>query len=82
MARTFYADIVDYLDDDDALEQFYDYAAKNGIKRDRKLTAPAREQMRTALYGNIIYDALDMQDYIAFINLTDPTISKAIEVLK
>ena len=77
-----YADIVDYLDEDNVLEQFYDYAAKNGIKRDRTLTAAAREQMRTALYGNIIYDALDMQDYIAFINLTDPTISKAIEVLK
>jgi hypothetical protein len=38
--------------------------------------------MRTALYGNIIYDALDMQDYISFINLTDPTVTKAIEVLK
>jgi hypothetical protein len=38
--------------------------------------------MQTALYGNIIYDALDMQDYISFINLTDPTITKAIEALK
>ena len=38
--------------------------------------------MRNALYGNIIYDALDMQDYITFINLTDPTVIKAIETLK
>jgi len=38
--------------------------------------------MRTALYSNIIYDALDMQDYIMFINMSDPAISKAIETLK
>ena len=77
-----YADIEDYLDADNVLNKFYDYAAKNGVKRDRSLTAPARKQMRTYLYGNIIYDALDMQDYISFINLTDPAVTKAIEVLK
>ena len=77
-----YSDIEEYLDADNVLSKFYEYAAKNGVKRDRSLTAPARRQMRTALYGNIIYDALDMQDYISFINLTDPTVSKAIEVLK
>lgn len=77
-----YSDIILYLDDDNVLNKFYDYAAKNGVKRDNKLSAPARNQMQTALYGNIIYDALDMQDYIAFINQTDPTIIKAIEVLK
>ena len=77
-----YSDIVDYLDADNVLSKFYDYAARNGVKRDNSLSAPARKQMRTYLYGNIIYDALDMQDYISFINLTDPTIDKAIEVLK
>ena len=77
-----YAGIVEYLDADNALSKFYDYAAKNGVKRDNRLSAPARRQMRTAVYGNIIYDALDMEDYIAFINETDPTILKAIETLK
>ena len=38
--------------------------------------------MRQALYANIIYDALDMQDYLGFINTTDPAVIKAIEVLK
>ena len=77
-----YSDIEEYLDADNVLNKFYDYVAKNGVKRDRSLSAPARKQMRTALYANIIYDALDMQDYISFINLTDPTVNKAIEVLK
>ena len=77
-----YAEIEKYLDSNNVLNKFYDYAAKNGVKRDNTLTVPARQQMRSALYGNIIYDALDMQDYITFINLTDPAVSKAIEVLK
>ncbi len=77
-----YADIERYLDADNVLSKFYDYAAKNGIKRDNTLNAPARKFMRNALYGNIIYDALEMQDYISFINLTDPAVNKAIEILK
>ena len=77
-----YAGIVEYLDADNVMSKFYDYASKNGVKRDNRLSAPARRQMRTAVYGNIIYDALDMEDYIAFINETDPTILKAIETLK
>ncbi len=77
-----FSEIETYLDADNVLNKFYDYAAKNGVKRDYSLSAPARKQMRTAVYGNIIYDALDMQDYIAFINQTDPTIIKAVETLK
>jgi carboxyl-terminal processing protease len=77
-----YADVENYLDADNVLTKFYDYAAKNGVKRNHSLSAPARKQMRTALYGNIIYDALDMQDYISFINLSDPAVTKAVEILK
>lgn len=77
-----YADVENYLDADNVLTKFYDYAAKNGVKRDHSLSLPARKQMRTALYGNIIYDALDMQDYISFINLNDPAVTKAVEILK
>lgn len=76
------ADVESYLDRNKVLNQFYDYAAKNGVKRDYSMSSKALTQMRTVLYGNIIYDALDMQDYISFINLSDPTVSKAIEVLK
>jgi len=77
-----YSDLEEYLDADNVLNKFYEYASKNGVKRDYSMSAPARKQMRNVLYSNIIYDAMDMQDYIAFINLSDPAVSKAIEVLK
>lgn len=75
-------EIESYLDRRNVLGAFYDYAAKNGIKRDYSMTPAATKQMRNALYSNIIYDALDMQDYIMFINMSDPAIDKAIETLK
>ena len=75
-------EIESYLDRRNVLGTFYDYAAKNGIKRDYSMTPAATKQMRNALYSNIIYDALDMQDYIMFINMSDPAIDKAIETLK
>ena len=77
-----HSDITGYLDTDNVLNQFYDYAARNGVKRDNTLSRPARKQMRNALYGNIIYDALEMQDYITFINLSDPTVIRASDILK
>lgn len=75
-------DIEKQLDANNVLRAFIKYAAQNGVKEDRTLSEPATKQLRTALYANIIYDALDMQDYISFINQTDPTVLKAIEVLK
>ena len=77
-----YQEVVSYLDKKNVLNKFYEFAEKNGIKRDETLTKPAINQMRQALYANIIYDALDMQDYLSFINTTDPAVIKAIEVLK
>jgi carboxyl-terminal processing protease len=77
-----YTELEKYLDSKNVLNSFYDFASKSGIKRDRNMSAQAQKQMRTALYGNIIYDALDMQDYIAFINQTDPAVLKSIETLQ
>lgn len=76
------ADLARYLDSEGVLEQFYQYAADNGVKRDYTLSAAARRQMKHALYANIIYDALDMDEYVQFFNTDDPTMQKAIEVLK
>ena len=76
------SDMASYLDRTGVLEQFYDYAAENGVKRDHTLSAAARRQMRHALLSNIIYDAMEMDDYIQFFNVGDPTLDKAVEVLK
>jgi len=73
--------IEDWLDRNGALRKFYSYAADNGVARDASLSAAAVKQMRTALYCNIIYDAKDMQEYVDYINRTDPAVLKSIDIL-
>lgn len=76
------ADMAAYLDRTGVLEQFYTYAAENGVKRSTNLSASAKRQMRHVLLSNIIYDAMEMDEYVQFFNTDDPTLGKAIEVLK
>ena len=71
-----------YLDRDNVMEQFFTYAAKNGVRRDPGLKAAAMDQMRLAVYGSIIYDAMEMEDYIEFFNRTDVAVLRAVEELK
>jgi carboxyl-terminal processing protease len=37
--------------------------------------------MEDILYGNVIYNVLGMEEYVKFLNLTDPTVLKAVEIL-
>ncbi|MBP5646208.1 MAG: peptidase S41, partial [Bacteroidaceae bacterium] len=75
------SEIEKYLDRNNVLGQFYDFAARNGVKSSHNLSGPALKQMRTSLYGNIIYDSLDMEDYISFFNETDATVQRAVSIL-
>ena len=34
------------------------------------------------LYGNIIYNMLDMENYLMYLNQSDPTVLKAIEIME
>jgi carboxyl-terminal processing protease len=72
-------EIVSYLDKQNAFNNFINYASDNGVKRDSKTSSEAIKQLRILLYANIVYNALDMQEYIRFINRDDNTVKKAIE---
>lgn len=74
-------ELVAWLDSRNVLEDFYRYAQSCGVKRDYGLSAAAGKQMRTAVYCNIIYDAMDMQEYIEFLNREDPAVIAATEAL-
>lgn len=74
--------LVSWLDNRNVLEEFYRYAQQNGVNRDNSLSAAARKQMRTAVYSNIIYDAMDMQEYIEYLNQDDPAVIAAVKALK
>ena len=71
-----------YLRGVDLLEEFVQYASSKGIKRRNNLIRQSRDVMEEILYGNVIYNMLGMEEYVKYLNLTDPVVLKAVEVLQ
>ena len=74
--------LISYLNRDNVLSQLQQSAAAEGVKRDASATSEAIAQLKRVLYATIIYDAMEMEDYIRYVNEDDSTIKKAIEVLQ
>ncbi len=71
-----------YLKRQNLLNQFAKWAEKKGLKRRNNLMMKSRELFELSLYGNIIYNMLGIEAYIEFLNQTDNTVQKAVEVLE
>lgn len=74
-------ELLRYLQGKDLLEEFVQHATNKGIKRRNNLIRESRTLMEEILYGNIIYNMLGMEEYIKYLNQTDPAVLRAIEVL-
>ena len=75
-------DIVNYLKTENLLVKFAKWAEGKGLKRRNNMLITSKELFETSIYGNIIYNMLGMEEYIKFMNKTDNTVIKAIEVLE
>ena len=71
-----------YLKRQGLLEQFARYADGRGLKRRNNMLYRSRALFEESLYGNIIYNRLGMEEYLKFLNVADPTVQCAIEVLE
>ncbi|MBR2359399.1 MAG: S41 family peptidase [Bacteroidaceae bacterium] len=71
-----------YLKRQGLLEQFARYADERGLKRRNNMLYKSRALFEESLYGNIIYNMLGMEEYIKFLNETDPAVLRAVEVLE
>ena len=74
--------LVQYLKAQDLMEEFVQYATDKGIKRRNNLIRTSKTLMEEILYGNIVYNILGMEEYTKYLNLTDPVVLKAVEVLE
>ena len=64
------------------MEKFARFAESKGLKRRNILMYKSKDLFDRNLYGNIIYNMLNMEEYVKFLNQTDKTVLKAIEVLE
>lgn len=74
-------ELLQYLKRQDLLEEFVQYAISKGVKRRNNLISQSQSLMEEILYGNVIYNMLGMEEYVKYLNLTDPVVLKAVEVL-
>ena len=75
-------DLLKYLKTQNILEKFARYAESKGLKRRNILMYKSKELFDRNLYGNIIYNMLNMEEYVKYINQSDKTVLKALEVLE
>lgn len=71
-----------YLKQQNLLNAFATWAEKKGLKRRNNLLGKSRKLFEMSIYGNIIYNMLGMEAYIEYLNETDQTVLKAVEILE
>ena len=77
-----YEEMVSYLDTQPLLDNFVEYASKKGLKRRNNLIAKSKRVLTRSLYSHIIYQMQGMLEHVKYVNLDDPTVLKAVEVLE
>ena len=77
-----YENLVKFLAKQNIVEQFANYANKKGLKRRNLMLQKSIKLFERALYGNIVYIMLNDEEYAKFVNESDPTVLKAVNILK
>ena len=75
-------DLLKYLKTQNVLEKFAQFAESKGLKRRNILMYQSKELFDRNLYGNIIYNMLNMEEYLKYLNQSDKTVLKALEILE
>ena len=70
-----------YLKKQDLLERFASYAASHGLVRRNLMLRTSARLFEKNILSSIIYNMLDVEAFQEYVNLTDATVLKALEVL-
>lgn len=75
-------DLLKYLRHQSIVEQFVRFADSKGVKRRNLLIHKSYKLLERSLYSNIIYNILGREQYIRYINQSDATVKKALDILE
>lgn len=74
-------EMLKYLRKQGIVERFIRFADSKGVKRRNLLIHRSYKLIERNLFGNIIYNILGRQEYIRYINQSDPTVDTALKIL-
>lgn len=75
-------EIVKFLEKKNVIDKFATYASQKGLRRRNLMIRKSRKRFEETIYGTIIYNCRDMEVYIEYLNESDPTIMKSLEVFE
>lgn len=75
-------DIIKFLKRQNLLEKFAVFGEEHELKRRNVMMEKSRALFERNLFGNIIYNALTMEEYLEYLNQDDPTVQKAVNILE
>lgn len=75
-------ELLEYLRHQGIIEHFIRFAESKGVKRRNILIHKSYKLLEKNIYGNIIYNMLGLEENIKYINATDATVNKGIEILQ
>ena len=71
-----------YLDKQNTVDKFASYADKNGLRRRNLLIKKSHHLLERFINSRIIYNIMDEEDWIEYLNLDDNVIRAALDVFK
>lgn len=74
--------LIAYLKKQRLVDKFASYAEKEGLHRRNLLIQRSYKLLEHYLFGRLVYNVLDEQQWLEYLNADDPTILKSLEVLK
>ncbi|KAA6305217.1 hypothetical protein EZS27_043131, partial [termite gut metagenome] len=75
------ASLLSYLNRRQVIDQFVKYAQSKDVKPRNILIQKSYSLLERSLYGNIIYNMLGRETYVAYFNKSDENVKKALEIL-
>jgi len=76
------ASLVKFLQRQNIVEQFVQYADKRGLRRRNLLIQKSHKLIEESVVSRIVYNMLDEQSWLQYLNRDDPTIQEALRVFK
>lgn len=73
---------IKWMDRQNMLESFARYGQKHSLPRRNLMMQHSKDLFRRAIYSGIIYNCSDMNDYLRYMNMDDPAVLKALEIIR
>ena len=74
--------LANYLDRQNLVNDFANYAARYGLRRRNLMIMRSHSLLQNYIDSRIIYNILDEQAWIEYLNLSDETVKAALNVFK